>query len=53
MRSNVRAASAELRAVTGNMAKLSGDLQAITGNPQTKAQLRDAAARLRALLRKL
>ncbi|HKU67029.1 MAG TPA: MlaD family protein [Candidatus Baltobacteraceae bacterium] len=53
MRANVRAASAQLRAVTGNMAELSRDLQMITGNPQTKAQLRDAGARLRALLQKL
>jgi ABC-type transporter Mla subunit MlaD len=53
MRENVRAASAQLRAVTSNMAKLSADLQTIAGSAQTKAELRDAGARLRALLHKI
>lgn len=53
MRENVRAASAQLQAVMGNMVKLSGDLQAVAGSAQTKAELRDASARLRALLHKI
>ncbi len=53
LKENVRYASAQLRAVTGNMAQLSRDMQMITGNAQTKAELRDAGARLRAILHKL
>jgi ABC-type transporter Mla subunit MlaD len=53
MRENLRAASAQLRTVMNNMAKLSGDMQTIAGSAQTKAELRDAGARLRALLHKI
>lgn len=53
IRENVRAASAQLRIATQNLARLSHDMQMVTGNSQTKAQLRDAGARLRAILHKI
>lgn len=53
MRENVRAATAQLRTVTSNLAGLTRDMEAISGNPQTKAQLQDAGARLRDILRRL
>lgn len=51
--SNTRASFAQLHQAMANMAKLSRDMQTIGGNPQTKAELRDAGARLRALLHKI
>lgn len=53
IRGNASAASAQFKSAMQNLAKLSHDMQMVTGNPQTKAQLRDAGARLRAILKKL
>lgn len=53
MRANIQAASAEIKTVTANLAKLSRDMATIAGNAQTKAELRDAGARFREILRKL
>jgi hypothetical protein len=50
---NVRGASAQLHAAAADMAQLSHDMSMVTGNPQIKAELRDAGARLRALLHKI
>ncbi|HEY9180572.1 MAG TPA: MlaD family protein [Candidatus Baltobacteraceae bacterium] len=53
LRVNVQAASAQIKTVTANLAALSRDMQMIAGNPQTKAQLHDAAARFRDILHHL
>ncbi|HLI96960.1 MAG TPA: MlaD family protein [Candidatus Baltobacteraceae bacterium] len=50
---NVRVAEAQLRNATANLAQLSGDLAIIAKNPQTKAELLDAGARFRALLKRI
>ena len=53
LRENVRAATAQLRKAVKNMSALADDMRMVTGNPQTKAELRDAGARLHALLHRL
>lgn len=53
MRRDLRAATAQLRAVTANLAGLSRDLGIISGNPQLKAELQDAGARFREILTRL
>lgn len=53
LQSNVRAASVEVKSVTANLAGLTHDMEMISGNSQTKAQLRDAGARLRSILKSL
>lgn len=53
IQSNVRAASVQVRIISSTMANLARDMEMISGNPQTKAQLRDAGARLRAILQQL
>jgi hypothetical protein len=50
---NLRASSEQLRVALAEMAQLSRDLQIIAGNPQTKAELRDAAARFHAIFKSL
>jgi ABC-type transporter Mla subunit MlaD len=53
MQSQVSAARLNVRAVTENLAGLSGDLAIIAKNPQTKAELLDAGARFRDLLKRI
>ncbi len=53
LRASVQSAQVQLRSATANLAKLSVDLQRIAGSAQTKAELRDAGARLHAILQRL
>jgi hypothetical protein len=53
MRQNVRAATAQMRTVTANLAGLSDDLAIIAANRQVKAELRDAGTRFREILHKI
>jgi paraquat-inducible protein B len=50
---NVRVAKVELRAATANLAQLSYDMAIIAKNPQTKAELLDAGARFRVILKRI
>ena len=53
LQANVRAARAQVKTVTANLAGLSHDMEMISGNRQTKAELHDAGARFREILQKI